>query len=302
MANSNDLSKPIAKPLSTVNKSKSMTIGLLHPGAMGTTVGAAARQNVDRVLWASADRSEATGQRAAAAGLEDVETLGALVERSELLFSVCPPAAALEVARQVADAGFSGIYVDANAISPQTMRNIASLFDADAVIVVDGGIIGPPAHRAGTTGLHLSGEGAHLVAACFEIGPFEVHCVDGPIGAASALKMAFAAYTKGSTALLALIHALARAEGVDKPLLAEWERRMPELPARLNASVRASAVKAWRFSAEMHEIADTFEAAGLPGGFHRAAAEVYDRLAGFKDAPELPELDMVSDRLREKRD
>ncbi len=225
-----------------------------------------------------------------------------MLECSDLLFSVCPPSAALELARQVAEAGFSGIYVDANAISPQTMRKLAALFDTGAVSVVDGGIIGPPAHRAGTTGLHLSGEGASEVAACFATGPLEVRCVDGPIGAASALKMAFAAYTKGSTALLAMIHALARAEGVDGPLLAEWERRVPELPGRLNASVPASAVKAWRFGAEMHEIADTFEAVGLPAGFHRAAAEVYDRLAGFKDMPELPALDTVSDRLREKPD
>lgn len=281
---------------------KYKTIGLLHPGEMGATVAAAARQNVHRVLWASENRSNATRKRADAAGLENVQALGKLAERSDLLVSVCPPSEAIEVARQVADAGFSGIYLDANAIAPHTMRKLAALFDEAAVTVVDGGIIGPPAHRAGTTGLHLSGAGAREVAACFETGPLAVHVVDGPIGAASALKMVFAAYTKGSTALLASIHALARAEGVDEPLLAEWERLFPELPRRLKTSVPAAAVKAWRFGAEMREIADTFEAAGLPGGFHRAAAEIYDRLADFKDAPELPEVDAVSDRLREKAD
>jgi 3-hydroxyisobutyrate dehydrogenase-like beta-hydroxyacid dehydrogenase len=286
----------------SVPETQSKTIGLLHPGAMGATVGAAARQDSHRVLWCSANRSEATRARATAAGLEDVQTLASMVERCDLLLSVCPPAAALDVARQVADSGFCGIYVDANAISPDSMRKLAALFDTDSVTVVDGGIIGPPAHRAGTTGLHLSGDGARQVAACFEAGPLEACCLEGPIGAASALKMAFAAYTKGSTALLALIHALAQAEGVDGPLLAEWERRIPELPGRLNASVPASAVKAWRFGAEMHQIADTFEAAGLPGGFHRAAAEVYDRLAGFKDAPNPPGIDAVSERLRDKVD
>jgi 3-hydroxyisobutyrate dehydrogenase-like beta-hydroxyacid dehydrogenase len=277
------------------------TIGLLHPGAMGATVGAAARESGHRVLWASENRSEATRQRADAAGLENVRTLGALIELSDMLVSVCPPSEANAVAAQVADTDFAGTYVDANAIAPHTMRKIAALFDPSAVNVVDGGIIGPPAHRAGTTGLHLSGSSAIEVAACFEAGPLEARVVEGPIGSASALKMAFAAYTKGSTALLASIHALARAEGVDEALLAEWERRMPDLPARLASSVPASAVKAWRFGAEMREIADTFEAADLPGGFHRAAAEVYDRLAGFKDAPELPALDTVSDRLRKER-
>jgi 3-hydroxyisobutyrate dehydrogenase-like beta-hydroxyacid dehydrogenase len=281
---------------------KHKTIGLLHPGAMGATVGAAALQNVQRVLWASETRSSATRKRAEAAGLESVETVGSLVASCDLLISVCPPSEAIAVARQVVGTDFCGIYVDANAISPQTMRKLAALFDASAVTVVDGGIIGPPAHRAGTTALHLSGAGASEVAACFESGPLEARVVEGPIGAASALKMSFAAYTKGSIALLAAIHALARSEGVDGPLLAEWKRLVPELPGRLKASVPASAAKAWRFGAEMHEIADTFEAAGLPGGFHRAAAEVYDRLAGFKDAVELPDPDTVADRLREAAD
>ncbi len=284
MANSNDISKH-------------ERIGLLHPGAMGATVGAAARHDVDQVLWASEGRSSATRERAAAAGLEDVGSLENLIERCDLLLSVCPPSAAVELARRVASNDFRGTYVDANAISPRTMRTIAALFAANTATVVDGGLIGPPAVRAGTTALHLSGEGARRVAACFETGPLEACCIDGPIGAASAVKMAFAAYTKGSTALLASIYALARAEGVTEPLLAEWERRLPDLTGRLNGSVPASAIKAWRFAGEMHEIADTFEAAGLPDGFHRAAAEVYERLAGFKDAQEPPTLDAVADRL-----
>jgi len=276
-------------------------VGLLHPGAMGATVGAAARVNVGHVFWASAGRSAATHERAAAAGLEDAGTLEKLVGCCDLLLCICPPAAALEVARRVASTDFRGTYLDANAISPDTMRSIAKCFDPDRVRVVDGGLIGPPARREGTTVLHLSGDAAAGVAACFEAGPLEAHCLDGPVGAASALKMAFAAYTKGSTALLASIYALARAEGVSEPLLAEWAQRVPELTGRLSGGVPAAAVKAWRFSAEMHEIADTFEAVGLPAGFHRAAAELYDRLADFKDAQEEPALDAVADRLIDTR-
>ena len=87
--------------------------------------------------------------------------------------------------------------------------------------------------------------------------------------------MAYAGWNKGSQALLLAIRALAMQEGVDEALLAEWARSMPELPKRSTDAVAANARKAWRFVGEMEEIADTFDAAGAPDGFHRAAAEVY---------------------------
>ena len=100
--------------------------------------------------------------------------------------------------------------------------------------------------------------------------------------------MAYAAYTKGSSALLMAIRALAASEGVDDALLAEWRRSQPDLPKRSEAAARDNARKAWRFVGEMEEIAATFAAAGLPGGFHEAAAVIYERLAGYKDAPTPP--------------
>jgi 3-hydroxyisobutyrate dehydrogenase-like beta-hydroxyacid dehydrogenase len=274
-----------------------LTVGLVHPGAMGATVGAAAVSNVRRVLWASEGRSEATRKRASGAGLEDAVTLRALVGGSDLIVSVCPPGSALDLAREIATFGYTGIYVDANAVSPRTAREIAGLFDGTEADFVDGGIVGPPAARAGTTRLHLSGERASEVARCFAVGPFEVFVVEGSAGSASALKMAFAAYTKGTTALLASIYAVARAEGVESQLIREWEKFLPDLPARLRAGVPGGALKAWRFVGEMKEIASTFEAVGLPGGFHRAAAEVYEKLSSFKDASESPSVDAVADRL-----
>jgi len=278
-----------------------LTIGLIHPGAMGSSVGAAARANGHRVVWASANRSSATHQRARAAGLEDVGSLEALCKHSDVLISVCPPDAAVEVAHDVARLAFSGTYVDANAIAPQTMREIASAFGRLPTQVIDGGIIGPPASQAGTTQLYLSGNAAVAFSAHFEQGPLQVTCLEAGVGAASALKMAFAAYTKGSTALLAAIYALARAEGVDHELLKQWEQRMPELPGRLRIGVPSSAVKAWRFVGEMREIAATFEAVGLPERFHRAAAEIYERLAVFKDAADPPGLEAIAERLLDPR-
>src|SRR6266699_1130679 len=164
-----------------------LTIGVLHPGEMGGSVGASARANASRVLWASEDRSAQTAERAAAAG--------------------------------------------------------------------------------------------------FEQGPLEAIVVEGGTGAASALKMAYAAYTKGTSALLVSIRALAMHEGVDSALLAEWVRSQGDLGARSERAAGETARKAWRFAGEMAEIAATFDDAGLPDGFFLAAGKIYESLAGYKDAP-----------------
>ena len=270
------------------------TLGILHPGAMGSSVGAAVRAGGARVLFASEGRGEATRRRGLEAGLEDAGDLAALLRASECVFSVCPPHAAHAQAKAVAGLGFSGIYTDANAVAPGTSRQIARVIEEAGASFVDGGIVGPPAYRSGTTRLYLCGAEARRVASLFAEGPLEAIVLEGPPGAASALKVCFASYTKGSTALLAAIRALAQHEGVDKALLAEWGRSMPGLADRSEAGARATAPKAWRFVGEMEEIASAFAAAGLPDGFHRAAAELYRRLAVYKDAAEPPLLEEVT--------
>jgi 3-hydroxyisobutyrate dehydrogenase-like beta-hydroxyacid dehydrogenase len=271
--------------------SASPTVGLLHPGEMGSAVGGALRAGGARVCWTSAGRGAATRARAGAEGLADAGTLARLVQESEVILSVCPPHAALDVARQVAALRFRGTFVDANAVAPDTARAIGAAVEATGAAFVDGGIIGPPPRRAGTTRLYLAGAGAPGVAALFAGSALEAIPLDGPPPAASALKMAYAAWTKGSSALLGAIRALALREGVDGALLAEWRRSLPDLPARSGDGVTGSARKAWRFVGEMEEIAATFEAAGLPPGFHQAAAEIYRRLAGWKEAPAPPTLE-----------
>lgn len=267
----------------------SKRIGILHPGQMGASVGAAARTSGSNVAWASDGRSETTRRRALEAGLEDATTLRALAEGSEVLLSVCPPSSAVALAEVVATVGFGGVYVDANAIAPATARVVADIVARGGARFVDGGIVGPPAVRPGTTRLYLSGPDAEGVAELFEKSALEAIVVDGPPGAASALKMCYAAWTKGSDALLVAIRALAAAEGVADALTAEWGRSQPGLAERSGAAVRKNASKAWRFVGEMHEIAASFEAAGLPAGFHRAAADVYARLEAYKDCPTSPE-------------
>lgn len=267
-------------------------VGLLHPGEMGHTVGACAVAGGARVLWASESRSEATRRRAGSAGLEDAGQVAALARQCDWLVSVCPPHAAPETARLAMKHGFRGSYVDANAVSPATARGMARQVESAGARFVDGGIVGPPARTPGATRLYLSGPGAVEAAALFA-GPIEAIAIEGGAGAASALKMSFAAWTKGTSALLMAIRALATSEGVDPALLTEWARSIPDLPARSTATLRGTLPKAWRFVGEMHEIAAAFEDAGLPGGFHAAAAEVYERLASYKDAAEPPPPDEV---------
>lgn len=269
-------------------------IGLLHPGAMGAAVGASLAGVGRRVVWASAGRSRATCERARKAGLEDVGSLEELAGKSRVVLSICPPEFALEVAENVAAAGFAGVFVDANAISPSTARTVAdAALSGGAEGFVDGGIIGLPPRRPGSTRLYLSGDGASTVAGLFGGGPLDAVAIGGGPGAASALKMAYAAYTKGTAALLAGILAMADAEGVAGPLAGEWALSQPELAASGRKRAVGGSAKAWRWAPEMEEIADTFAASGLPDGFHRAAAEIFRRLEGFKDVPEPPALERV---------
>jgi 3-hydroxyisobutyrate dehydrogenase-like beta-hydroxyacid dehydrogenase len=244
-----------------------MRIGLVHPGEMGAAVGAALRTAGQEVLWASAGRSAATASRARDAGLMDAGTPEELAGRCDVVVSLCPPHAAVETATAFSE--FGGIYVDANAISPATAQAIAGTVGRYA----DGGVVGPPPWEPGTTRLYLSGAEAPAVAELFAGSPLDAVVI--PSGSASAMKMAYAAWSKGTAALLLAIEAVARAEGVEETLRAEWVLSLPNLSERLESARRSAEKKGWRWVGEMEEIAATFAAAGQPDGFHRAAAEVY---------------------------
>ena len=274
----------------------SVTIGLLHPGEMGSVVGACARKAGARVLWASEGRGRSTGARAAAAGFEDAGALSALVRACDVILAVCPPHAALALAHAVAGERFAGLYVDANAVSPATAREIGAVIEKDGGTFVDGGIVGSPPVKPGTTRLYLSGAAARRAADVFAGTPLEAVVLEGAPGAASAVKMAYAAWTKGSQALLMAVRAVAAVEGVEAALLAEWARSQPDLTARSERAAAGSAPKAWRWIGEMEEIAAGFAAAGLPEGFHEAAAEIFRRLEAYKDAP-APSISEVARKL-----
>lgn len=273
------------------------TVGILHPGEMGSAIGASVRAAGQRVLWASEGRGAATRKRAEADGVEDAGTLARLATQADVILSVCPPASAQDVAKQVAALKFRGLYVDGNAIAPATTKKVGAIVSATGATFIDGGIIGPPPRSSGVTRLYLSGTGAADVAAMLNGGLMEAIALDGPIGAASAIKMAYAGWNKTQQALLMAVRAYAMREGVEEALLREWGISQKDLPKRSEQAVAGTARKAWRFVGEMEELAAAFAASGVPGQFHEAGAEVYRRLAGWKDAPAPPSVTEVNKAL-----
>jgi 3-hydroxyisobutyrate dehydrogenase-like beta-hydroxyacid dehydrogenase len=250
-------------------------IGLLHPGEMGAAVGRCLTNGGHTVLWASEGRSPATQDRAKAAGLTDAGTIAAVAGQAGIILSVCPPHAAADVAWAVH--GFRGLYVDANAISPGTAREVAQMITDSGGRYVDGGIIGLPPTGPGSTRLYLSGLDAPTVQALFAGTDLDARIAGPTLTSASAVKMAYAGWTKGTAALILAIRELAKEAGVEDALLAEWALSQPSLEKRSQGSAKAAEAKGWRWVAEMEEIAATMAAAGLPDGFHQAAAEIFRR-------------------------
>ena len=165
-------------------------------------------------------------------------------------------------------AGFRGLYLDANAIAPQRVRAMSEAVAAAGASFVDGSIIGGPAWTPGATRLYLAGTRAGEAAACFAAGNFDVRLLGDEIGRASALKMCYVAYGKGSTPLLAAILAAAEQMGVRAELEEKWGSDDPKFPGQAAGRVQGSARKAWRFAGEMEEIAATLEAASGTGQLH----------------------------------
>jgi len=176
------------------------TVGLLHPGEMGAAIGSALRARNIPVLWASEGRSASTARRAAAADLHDLGTIEQMTIQADVIISICPPHAALALAGTVGRSGFSGTYLDANAISPGTAEKVAAA--VGPATYVDGGVFGPPPTQHGHTRLYLSGTKATALVPLLNGGPLETIALTGATTAASALKMTYAAWTKGTAALV----------------------------------------------------------------------------------------------------
>ncbi|MGK5545706.1 DUF1932 domain-containing protein [Streptomyces sp. URMC 127] len=272
------------------------TVGILHPGSMGAAVAACAATNAASIVWCEAGRSPASAARAAQFGLTAVATLSELADRSDIVISLCPPAAAEDLARDVARHGFAGVYVEANAISPERAQRIAALLEPDAT-VVDGGVVGSPPVGGKTPALYLSGAVAatERIEALFAGTAVRATVLGTEVGKASALKLAYASFQKTSRVLVALAIGLAREHGVDQELIEVASRRTdsylsePEYVAKV-------AARAWRWGPELEETADMLAAAGLPPEMLRAAASTLARWHDVKGDGDLTLIDAL-DRL-----
>jgi 3-hydroxyisobutyrate dehydrogenase-like beta-hydroxyacid dehydrogenase len=256
-------------------------VALLHPGAMGARVGGELVTAGHEVRWLTAGRSPATELRAQREGLTPVADAAALVDGADVVLSLLPPQAAVDVARLVADTGFHGTYVDANPLSPATLAEVRTTVEQRGATLVDAGVVGPPPREGSRTHLYLAGDPDR-------VGPVEAlvagtritPVVVGPtVGQASAAKQAYALFNKGRMVLASLAGALADAHGVGHVLAGESERAGAELLGELDDLRTGLAGVGWRWGPELDELAMALESAGADPAAVRGLAAELRRLA-----------------------
>nr|AAO50155.1 hypothetical protein [Streptomyces violaceoruber] len=263
---------------------------------MGAAVAACAATNATEVLWCEAGRSTASVERATRFGLTPVAELAELMELSDIVISLCPPAFAEDLARDVAGRPFAGVYLEANAINPVRVQRIAALHEHGAT-VVDGGVVGSRRSGGKTPILYLSGATAatERIEALFAGTAVRTVVLGTEVGKASALKLAYASFQKTSRVLVALAIGMAREHGVDQELIEGPSRRTDSYLSEPQY-VAKTAARAWRWGPELEEAADALAAAGLPPEMLRAAASTLARWHGVKDDGEVTLTDAL-DRL-----
>ncbi len=279
------------------------TIAVIGTGDMGSAVGRVLAAHGYRVITDLTGRSDHSAQLAADAGIVNAGSLAAVVTEAELLLSIMPPAAAMAFADAVADTlsknSTSLLYVDCNAISPDKTQRIGRLISADGGRYLDAGIIGAaPGASELPPRFYVSGADAELFRELDGKG-MEVKVMGDEIGRASAIKMTFAALTKGTNALRTAVLLAGERMGVGRELREEFHYRLPREYEQMSLRVPYLAADAGRWSGEMLEIEETFRSAGVSGDFHKAAAWVFELLANSELAVE-NRSDMVPGRSLEQ--
>ena len=267
------------------------TIGVMSPGDMGHSVGNVLRENGLRVIACLGDRSERTKALAAEAGIEGVPSYTDLVREADLLLSILVPAQAVNAAQRVAEAlvetGAELVYTDCNAIAPQTVREIGEAMTEAGGTFIDGSIIGGPPRGESHPRLYVSGPDTAPMEALNEYG-LRVVPLGEEIGLASALKMCYSAWTKGSTALFTELLVAAQAMGVLDALRHEFEQSQSAMLLRMQR-LPAMPIKSRRFVGEMLEIAKSFGDVGLTPKMLEGAAEMYTLVGSTHLADRTPE-------------
>ncbi len=257
------------------------TIAILAAGAMGAGIGLRLTEGGATVLTNLDGRGEASRRRAAEAGMTDVP-LDRIADAA-IVLSIVPPGSAVELAERLAPALTAGaakpVFVDANAVSPATADRVRAALAGTGCAVVDGCIIGaPPTPRGKSPAVYVSGDPDRLTAPLGRHG-LDLKPMDAPFGAASGLKLVYAMSTKGVTALAAAMFLGAERNGAGEALRAELARSQPELVARFGKAMPDMLPKAYRWVAEMREVAAFLGPDDPAALMFEGAAQVYERLA-----------------------
>jgi putative dehydrogenase len=262
-----------------------VTVSIIGAGEMGTAVGRRLRERGARVLTELKGRSEQSARRVADSGLEVIDDDQVLVYQADFILSIVPPAVASAVAERfrapLCRADRKPIFVECNAIAPKTVRSIDAMLSETGCSFVDAGIIGGPppiGDLAKGPRFYASGPHAQIFARLAQYG-LDIAVLEGPIGAASALKLSYAGLTKGFAALGAVMIAAAAREHLADTLRAELARTQPDMLMRLERSIPAMLPKAYRWVAEMEQIADFASEASKGAAMYQGAARLYERIA-----------------------
>jgi 3-hydroxyisobutyrate dehydrogenase-like beta-hydroxyacid dehydrogenase len=268
------------------------TIGILSPGDMGHSVGNVLREHGLRVIAYLGDRSARTKALAREAQIEEVPSYRALVEEADVILSILVPAQAVAAAELVAQAlretGADLLYVDCNAIAPQTVLAVGDIITQADGRFVDASIIGGPPREGYSPRIYASGPDAADFAELADHG-LDIIVIDDVVGHASALKLCYASLTKGSAALYAELMIAAKALGVEETLIAEFKHSQADRFAGIERSLPRLPVKARRFVGEMEEMAKMYDALGLSPNMLAGAAKVYDIIGRTPLAGRTPE-------------
>ena len=257
------------------------TVAILSPGDMGHAVGRALGDSGLQVVACVEGRSERTCRLARRANIRSVPSLSDLVSEADVVLSILVPAEAVGAARQIADAmrvaGSTVLFADCNAVSPKTSRAIGDIVADAGGRYVDAGIVGSPPGRD-VPRFYVSGPDSDVMSELDGRG-IDVRPVGGVIGAASGVKMCYAALTKGTWGLYVAVLTAAEAMGLSDEVRNELSESQPEAYGRMRRDVPRLGAKAARWVGEMEEIAAAFDDVGVTPLFHEAAADVY-RLLG----------------------
>ncbi|MGZ2454503.1 3-hydroxyisobutyrate dehydrogenase-like beta-hydroxyacid dehydrogenase [Rhizobium ruizarguesonis] len=267
--------------MSTLIEVHMPNIAIIGSGAMGSAVARRLIAHGAMVPTYLQGRSEQTIARAKAAGMVPVSRQE--LTRADLILSIVPPAEAIRVAELVAEISSTlpepPPFIDLNAIAPKTMQALAARFEGSRVEVLDGAIIGGPPipGKSGPT-LYISGDPAKRSRLLEDCG-LQIRRLDGPLGAASALKMCYAGINKGFTGLGAAMLLAASRSGAAESLMAELSESLPDVDRKLSGSIPDMYAKAYRWVAEMQEIADFLGEDDPAATIFRGMADVFSRMA-----------------------